>query len=479
MENPILNLRWRQHGLELSTLLDDVQRKGLYSDVIISCEDQHYPVHSVLLAISSDFFAQLFKEKCCDKNFIVIKDVLPFHLEKLLIYIYSGEVSIHQDEITRFVELGKSLQIKGAAFTNGDDRAIPASSIDNLHDRRPANSSNYTSIHEEAARPQCLATPSLPMDLTLNMSSLNTTPNMIPSASTSTPMSPLLSSGTTFSISSSQFPSSSTASLKSSYVYPSSVSLSTNSELSRDLATAPSSTTLVNSVKSRVTASVVSNEQHKEVLSFETLIKEEPKNSEEIFDSDNIDKQSAHANTEAEVRIGEKKILGLPPPMIPVNSRNEDTYRTENFHNMTPTNNMPIFKNFTKEINQKVATSRSTASYPFPETDPSPPSLIATLETNSHLGLNSSSYSIPRDEDCIEDDYLKNNYINNPIGEKCYRVFPISEAAMAKDSQCHYSISHCLDDGNYSSQHKKMSSNNRKDLDPKIQVNRTNVLRLL
>lgn len=507
MENPILNLRWRQHGLELTTLLDDVRRKGLYSDAIISCEDQHYPVHSALLAISSDFFAQIFKERCCDKNYIVIKDVLPFHLEKLLIYIYSGEVSIHQDEISKFLELAKSLQVKGTAFTYGDNSAISATSIDNLHNERLASNqmveqlmrkdvptqnisrdyisdsqnvvsmqmngdtqtidrnenfknhpSNYMGSRRESKRPQCPATPSIPMDLTLN-----TTPNMTPSVSTSKTMPlPPLSSGTY----SSSFPS-------SSHRYPSKspVSVSANPEVSEvNLATLPSSTTLVNSVKSRVAGSITPNEgPHKEMSSFEALVKEEPNNSEDISDSDDIDRHSANAFTEAEVKTGEKKILGLLPPMIPLSSRNEETfYRLENFHNKIPTKHMPVIQKFTNEINQKVATCHSSAYL-------NQSALPRVTNTNGIIPIPSSeanSHLRPSDENCSGKDYPEKNYTISPTDKVCYRVYPLGEAVTAKNSQCPYTYPHRLADGSHCHQHQKMATIDVKDLDPKVQVNR-------
>ncbi|CAL4081538.1 unnamed protein product, partial [Meganyctiphanes norvegica] len=549
MENPILNLRWKQHGLELATLLDDVRRKGLYSDATISCEDQHYPVHLALLSISSDFFAQIFKERCCEKPLIVIKDVLPIHLEKLLIYIYNGEVSVHQDDVSKFLELARSLQIKGSSTTYGESYAISATarnktdainannelteqlkitdnssrisnfpksnlkengSIQSKYQNNVSreiktefqsviqtenvtvNSSDYRLRHRDILPPQCPVTPSLPWDLTLNTtnSSASIPPPPVPPSSSSPSSSSSSSSSSSFTSPSFTSPSFTSPSFTSpSQVSPSKSSLSaspTSEVAGASLPSLPLTNSVVGTGFTTPRTSVASNT---EILPFETLIKDEPRNIEEVSVSEDIDRDMAHAYTETRLETGaydsnigktEKRVLKAIPSMIPLTSRSDDIShrQEESLSNKISPYFMPdnrVFMN--RELNQTASicpvSDNFTQSTPSRPSGPlPPPALRPSSGRDSHLSLNSSPFLKLNDENCSENDYPEESYIIRPSDIAQFNMNTHGEIGMEKNSQGPYVHPHHHADESNCNQHLKKFATTMKDLDPRIQTNR-------
>ncbi|CAL4125757.1 unnamed protein product, partial [Meganyctiphanes norvegica] len=583
MENPILNLRWRQHGLEFTTLLDDIRRKGLYSDATISCEDREYHVHSALLSISSDFFTQIFKERCCEKPFIIMNGVLPIHLEKLLIYIYTGEVSIDQDDVSNFLELGKLLKIKGATSTSRDNCAISATATNipgecmiehnpvveqletisktsgisklplpdfirkdgynqnrckesiskyNKNNSREINAGIQSVIRKKnvkinvsdhkprsrnAVPLRCPATPSLPWDLTLDTTNSPASISLPPAPSSLLSSSSFASSSFTassFSASSSSSSSSSftssSSSSSSSQLSPSVSSWSTSltPKVTGDL---PPSLPLINSIGgTRITAPITSIVPQTVISPFETLLKEEPIDCENVSGSENVDMNSANIYTEtnskirncdADISNNGTKVVRTIPPIISHDSRSEKSShrQVECLGNRIPSNYTPDIWAFPKGIpNQAVpaihsnykftssAPSRMPSPFlqprppvattsqtlrtvlsqppgppPFQPLGPFPPPALIPLSNTDHQ--NSIPYSRPSDKN-----YPDQEYIKGPSNKS----YPYGETGKEKCSQCPYAFPHRHADGSHCDQHHKKSPTIMKDLDPTIQIKR-------
>ena len=102
--------------------------QAVHSDAVLACNGRVYPVHKLVLASCSEFFATMFEATKCSHPVIVLNDITAYQLEALLDYMYIGQVDVLQDELTALVKVADSLQIKGLAtpeFLTSVKRKLP------------------------------------------------------------------------------------------------------------------------------------------------------------------------------------------------------------------------------------------------------------------------------------------------------------------------------------------------------------------
>jgi len=84
-------------------------------DVTLACEDETIGAHKVVLSACSPFFRNVFKKATHVNPFIYLKGVLHKDLVALIDYIYTGKAQVLAEDVDRFIQVGKDLQVKGLA----------------------------------------------------------------------------------------------------------------------------------------------------------------------------------------------------------------------------------------------------------------------------------------------------------------------------------------------------------------------------
>ncbi|XP_043493404.1 GDNF-inducible zinc finger protein 1-like isoform X2 [Polistes fuscatus] len=82
-------------------------------DVTLTAEGQILRAHKLILSVCSSYFNRLFKENSCKHPIVILKDVNYRDLFAILQFMYQGEVSIKQEDISNFLKVAEILQIKG------------------------------------------------------------------------------------------------------------------------------------------------------------------------------------------------------------------------------------------------------------------------------------------------------------------------------------------------------------------------------
>ncbi|CAF5181701.1 unnamed protein product, partial [Rotaria magnacalcarata] len=81
-------------------------RQGFLCDVVFVCGHGHMKqriaAHRLVVATLSDYFRAMFESNMLEtkQREIVINDIDPDALEKLILYAYEGRLEIHQDNVT-------------------------------------------------------------------------------------------------------------------------------------------------------------------------------------------------------------------------------------------------------------------------------------------------------------------------------------------------------------------------------------------
>jgi len=84
-------------------------------DVTLSCGDETIEAHKVVLSACSPFFRNVFKKATHVNPFIYLKGVSHKDLVALLDYIYTGQTKVLAEDVDRFIQVGKDLQVQGLA----------------------------------------------------------------------------------------------------------------------------------------------------------------------------------------------------------------------------------------------------------------------------------------------------------------------------------------------------------------------------
>ncbi|XP_063850311.1 protein bric-a-brac 2-like isoform X2 [Scylla paramamosain] len=152
-------LRWNNFHSSLVTALDGFKNDQDFVDVTLACEGQFLKAHKMLLSACSVFFRDLLKANPCQHPIVILPPEVRFaDLEKLLRFIYQGEVNVHQENLARFLKTAEMLKIRGLA-EDSEKRVLRSSSprppesceADSVSPKRPRLSID---VHQPCQEPR-------------------------------------------------------------------------------------------------------------------------------------------------------------------------------------------------------------------------------------------------------------------------------------------------------------------------------------
>jgi len=109
------SLKWHkfEENLRASLSCDDK-----FVDVTLACEDDvQIKAHKIILASGSHFFQSILSKLNHPHPLIYMKGVNQNHLNHLVEFLYKGEVSINQDDLSEFLIVAEEFEVKGLINT--------------------------------------------------------------------------------------------------------------------------------------------------------------------------------------------------------------------------------------------------------------------------------------------------------------------------------------------------------------------------
>ncbi|CAL4157446.1 unnamed protein product [Meganyctiphanes norvegica] len=106
-------LTWNNHRSNFAEVFSQLRVQEQLVDVTLLCDGGSYPAHRLVLAACSPYFHQLFTRLPTQHPLVYLRDVKQAELEALLEFIYRGEVSVANSELTGLIKIAESLRIKG------------------------------------------------------------------------------------------------------------------------------------------------------------------------------------------------------------------------------------------------------------------------------------------------------------------------------------------------------------------------------
>ncbi|XP_078041059.1 uncharacterized protein LOC144472150 isoform X2 [Augochlora pura] len=137
----LFSLRWNNFSSNLTSgFLAHLTENDLV-DVTLAVEGQLLQAHKLVLSVCSPYFKNIFKENPCQHPVIILKDIKKTEIESLLKFMYQGEINIKQEDLSTFLKVAQTLQIRGLAtddasttklFSNYDNQQSTDSDTQNV-----------------------------------------------------------------------------------------------------------------------------------------------------------------------------------------------------------------------------------------------------------------------------------------------------------------------------------------------------------
>ena len=112
-------LRWNDFESNICQAFKRLKDDRDLCDVTCVCEDdQEVEAHKVVLASCSQFFDKIFKKYKNKQVVLYLKGVSCNQLKSLMSFMYLGQVSVSQEELSSFLQAAEELQVRGLAQGN-------------------------------------------------------------------------------------------------------------------------------------------------------------------------------------------------------------------------------------------------------------------------------------------------------------------------------------------------------------------------
>jgi len=129
------SLRWNNHQSHVLSAFDNLLQNESLVDCTIMCEDSAVRAHKVVLSACSPYFQKIFTDNPGKHPIIVLKDVRCWEMQCILDFMYKGETSVPEPQLTSLIKAAESLKVRGLTSS---DQLPPGVSIS----ASPTNLSN-------------------------------------------------------------------------------------------------------------------------------------------------------------------------------------------------------------------------------------------------------------------------------------------------------------------------------------------------
>ena len=106
-------LAWDNYEQSRASSLQSLWESQDFLDVTIACDDDQMEAHKVVLSAASHFFKNILKRNPHSHPLLYLRGTTKTAMKYILEFIYSGETRVIKEELENFMDLAKSLQVKG------------------------------------------------------------------------------------------------------------------------------------------------------------------------------------------------------------------------------------------------------------------------------------------------------------------------------------------------------------------------------
>ena len=125
-------LRWNNHQHNLLSVFEDLLNHEAFVDVTIACDGLNLKAHKIVLSACSPYFQSMFYNTPDKHPVVFLKDVRYDEMKALLEFMYRGEVSVDQENLSSLLKVAEGLKIKGLADVSENHASAAVSAAPRL-----------------------------------------------------------------------------------------------------------------------------------------------------------------------------------------------------------------------------------------------------------------------------------------------------------------------------------------------------------
>ena len=107
-------LHFNEFGSNIRTTWQQLLIDKDFCGVTLACDDGQIQSHKIIVSHSSPVLKNILKQIFGQNPIIYFKSVKYKHLESLFNFMYQGEVTVAEDDLGKFLDVAKDLQIKNS-----------------------------------------------------------------------------------------------------------------------------------------------------------------------------------------------------------------------------------------------------------------------------------------------------------------------------------------------------------------------------
>ena len=111
-------LRWNNHQHNLLSVFEDLLHHEAFVDVTLACDGLQLKAHKMVLSACSPYFQSMLYGTPDRHPIVFLRDVRYHEMKALLEFMYRGEVSVDQENLSSLLKVAEGLKIKGLADVN-------------------------------------------------------------------------------------------------------------------------------------------------------------------------------------------------------------------------------------------------------------------------------------------------------------------------------------------------------------------------
>ena len=109
-----LTVKWDNFSTNASKSYELLRKEEDFFDVtLVSDDEEQWSAHKLVLSSSSSFFKNILKLNSHTHPWLYLSGVHSSQLEKVLDYIYLGEVNVSEEQVNNFIKVARKLKLEG------------------------------------------------------------------------------------------------------------------------------------------------------------------------------------------------------------------------------------------------------------------------------------------------------------------------------------------------------------------------------
>ncbi|CAG7726682.1 unnamed protein product [Allacma fusca] len=148
-------LKWNNHRSNMVSVFESLLQSENLVDVTLAVEGKFLKGHKIVLSACSPYFESMFVNQTPGEKhpILIFHDMKFSHLKTLLDFMYRGEISIDEKDLSDVLKVAEALSIRGLSSFESDDEDSSEKSCEQNGNDPPAQNTTSTNTNVNSGAP--------------------------------------------------------------------------------------------------------------------------------------------------------------------------------------------------------------------------------------------------------------------------------------------------------------------------------------